>query len=60
MEERTRAVLYTDGGCKPSRGIGGWGYTATCLTGSSQRQARVRKIGSLPHRVRGCSKQTRH
>lgn len=25
MEERTRAVLYTDGGCKPSRGIGGWG-----------------------------------
>ena len=25
MSEVKRAVLYTDGGCKPSRGIGGWG-----------------------------------
>lgn len=25
MSEQLRAVLYTDGGCKPSRGIGGWG-----------------------------------
>lgn len=25
MSEKTYAVLYTDGGAKPSRGIGGWG-----------------------------------
>lgn len=24
-QKATHAVLYTDGGCKPSRGIGGWG-----------------------------------
>lgn len=34
MSEIKHAVMYTDGGCKPSRGIGGWGvhgyvYTET-------------------------------
>lgn len=34
----THAVLYTDGGCKPSRGIGGWGMHGFLFTLEEAKQ----------------------
>ena len=33
-----KAVLYTDGGCKPSRGIGGWGVHGYTYTTAEPKQ----------------------
>lgn len=38
IEADVHAVLYTDGGCKPSRGIGGWGMHGYLFTNDPAKQ----------------------
>ena len=38
MTQDTHAVIYTDGGCKPSRGIGGWGIHGYIFTSEAPKQ----------------------
>lgn len=37
-EQAVHAVIYTDGGCKPSRGIGGWGIHGFIYTTEKSKQ----------------------
>lgn len=37
-ETKLHAVIYTDGGCKPSRGIGGWGIHGYTYTTEKSKQ----------------------
>lgn len=37
-EAKLHAVIYTDGGCKPSRGIGGWGVHGYIYTTEKSKQ----------------------
>lgn len=38
VELKHHAVIYTDGGCKPSRGIGGWGVHGYTYTTEKSKQ----------------------
>lgn len=42
-----KAVLYTDGGCKPSRGIGGWGIHGYTYTDVVPKQGSGCRHGTL-------------
>ena len=39
------AVVYTDGGCRPSRGIGGWGFHGYTYTNDTPKQGSGCKAG---------------